>query len=239
VVIIPARYGSTRFEGKPLALIHGQPMIAHVWRNATALGYPVYVATDDTRIADAVTALGGQALLTRPDHPCGTDRIWEAVTQLPHPPQWVLNLQGDEPQVQPHHLQPLLQARLTSTADVLTLVTPLTDKAEINNPNRVKVARSLSGRALYFSRCGIPYARHVTAQRWHHIGVYLYRFAALQTWVNLPPSPLEQTESLEQLRALEHGLTLDTVAIEYAGMGIDTPDDLHTLLQMTPAKTTP
>ena len=208
-------------------------MIWHVWQNAKALGHPVIVATDDDRIATAVTRFGGTVMMTDPNHPSGTDRVWEVANQFADA-EWILNIQGDEPQLKAEHLAPLIEAMASHPADVWTLVTPLThDPAD---PNRVKVARASNGKALYFSRAAIPYPRNDTVQHktqaphfWHHIGVYLYTRKALQAWVNAAPSPLEQTEQLEQLRALEMGLTLQTIAIDYQGFGIDTPADLAIL----------
>jgi 3-deoxy-manno-octulosonate cytidylyltransferase (CMP-KDO synthetase) len=229
IIVIPARYASTRFPGKPLAMLHdGCSMIQHVWRNAMALDHTVIVATDDARIADVVTDFGGTICMTRPDHPSGTDRVWEVASHYPEA-QWILNIQGDEPQITAVQLKPLLNNMANHPSDIWTLVTPLTHP--VDDPNRVKVARAANGRALYFSRAGIPYTRQPASQPvWHHIGVYLYTRQALQTWVSLPPSPLEQTEQLEQLRALEHGLCIHTVAVDYQGYGIDTPADLEQLL---------
>jgi 3-deoxy-manno-octulosonate cytidylyltransferase (CMP-KDO synthetase) len=227
LVVIPARYKSSRFPGKPLALLpDGKPMIWHVWQTAKVLGYPVVVATDDDRIALTVNGFGGDVMMTDANHPSGTDRVWEVASHFTDA-TWILNLQGDEPLIQPDHLSPLVAAMADQPADVWTLVTPMT--ADVADPNRVKVARTQQGRALYFSRAGIPFDRgsgEIRGQYWHHIGVYLYTRQALQTWVNAPPSPLETTEQLEQLRALELGLTLQTVAVNYHGFGIDTPEDL-------------
>jgi 3-deoxy-manno-octulosonate cytidylyltransferase (CMP-KDO synthetase) len=228
LIVIPARFASTRFPGKPLALLpDGYPMIQHVWRNAMALGHTVVVATDDTRIAAAVTQFGGVVCMTNDQHPSGTDRVWEVAEHYPEA-SWILNIQGDEPLITAMQLEPLLNSMETHPSDIWTLVTPLTHVAD--DPNRVKVARASTGKALYFSRAAIPYPRQATSQPvWHHIGVYLYTRQALQTWVNLPPSPLEQTEQLEQLRALDHGLHIHTVVVDYHGFGIDTPEDLQRL----------
>jgi CMP-2-keto-3-deoxyoctulosonic acid synthetase len=258
LIVIPARYASSRFPGKPLACIGDKPMIEHVWQQAMAVGYPVVVATDDPRIATAVSAFGGQVCMTQADHPSGTDRVWEVAQQYPSA-QWILNLQGDEPFVEAAaHLAPLLQAAMAHPgsntvctipgADIWTLVTPFTDNAFTDNPvtdnfgppvedpNRVKVARAASGQALYFSRSVIPYHRQAAnadvspaaVQYWHHMGVYLYQRHALATMVTHPVSLLEGIEQLEQLRALELGMRIQTVAVNYSGFGIDTPADLAT-----------
>lgn len=231
LVVIPARYASTRFPGKPLALIDGQPMIQHVWQNAQMLGHPVVVATDDLRISQTVEAFGGTVCMTSSSHPSGTDRVWEVAKQFPEA-DWLLNIQGDEPQILPTHLQPMLDDAFEQPerADIWTLVTRLTHSPD--DPNRVKVVRAANGRGLYFSRSAVPYYRNQPAQPpayWHHIGVYLYKRAALEAMVGWTVSPLEAAEQLEQLRALENGLALQTVEIDYAGFGIDTPEDLARL----------
>jgi 3-deoxy-manno-octulosonate cytidylyltransferase (CMP-KDO synthetase) len=260
LIVIPARYASSRFPGKPLACIGDKPMIQHVWQQAMAVGYPVVVATDDERIATVVKAFGGQVCMTQADHPSGTDRVWEVAQQYPSA-QWILNLQGDEPFVEAEaHLAPLLQAAMaqpgsnTPSGDIWTLVTPFrvtpfrvtpfTDNASsannlghpVEDPNRVKVARAASGQALYFSRSVIPYHRQAATadvpqaavQYWHHMGVYLYQRHALAAMVTQPVSLLEGIEQLEQLRALEMGMRIQTVAVNYSGFGIDTPADLAT-----------
>jgi 3-deoxy-D-manno-octulosonate cytidylyltransferase len=251
LTVIPARYGSTRFPGKPLALLKGKPMIAHVWDRVQESGIPgkVLVATDDERIAEAVIAHGGQAVLTLPNHPSGTDRVWEVASQYPHC-NYVLNLQGDEPFINPLHLQTLVQAVATyPQATILTLVCPLPAintpefEAAYSNPNWVKAIRARSGQLLYCTRAAAPALRDgqtywqealangavLKLPLYRHLGVYLYQRSALQTLSQLPPSPLEQLERLEQLRALEAGLTLFAPIVDKAPHGVDTPEDLALL----------
>ncbi len=229
IILIPARMASTRLPGKPLALIAGRPMILHVLAiaQAAALG-PVAIACADPEIAEAVTAAGATAILTDPNLPTGTDRIHAALIQL-DPTQkhdTIINLQGDLPTLPPEHLHALLKP-LAAGYDIATLVTPCTQE-EANTPSIVKTACAFHGHAetapaLYFSRSPIP---HGPGPLWHHIGLYAYTRTALDRFVQLPPSPLEQRESLEQLRALEHGLRIGVTRVETTAFGIDTQADL-------------
>ena len=238
VIVIPARMAASRLPGKPLAVIAGKPMIQHVWESARAADIaPVYVATDHQKIADVIRAAGGEAVITREDHPSGSDRVFEAV-QIIDPEesfQTVLNLQGDLPEMDPTIPAALAAALDGSGADIATLVTPTTAE-EAARPQVVKAAISWDistdkaaktanrlGRALYFSRAPIP--ANVTEYN-HHVGVYGWRRSALAAFVTLPPSPLELTEKLEQLRALEAGMTIAVAQISAAPSGIDTNDDL-------------
>ncbi len=245
LAVIPARYASTRFPGKPLAMIHGKPMIQHVWERACeteALARRI-IATDDERIMDAVVAFGGDAQLTRADHPSGTDRLWEVAATLPQY-DWVLNIQGDEPFVPPALLQTLIDGiQQHPEADILTLVTPIHELAHWHDPNIVKAVRAESGRALYFSRSPVPYDRDrelsgatepIETGRslgYRHLGLYLYRRSALETFTTLKPSPLETLEKLEQLRALEHELSIYALIVDKAPIGVDTIEDLVRIVE--------
>lgn len=226
IAVIPARYGSTRFPGKPLALLAGMPIIQHVYQRvaATQLFSQVLVATDDQRIYDAVTGFGGQAVFTAADHPSGSDRIAEVAANLDV--QIVVNVQGDEPFIAAEPLRSLVEAFDDPTVDVASLMHPLQD--DVQNPNAVKVVCDQADNALYFSRAAIPFDRDATssAQYFKHIGVYAYRKEVLLAFTALNPTPLEQCEKLEQLRLLEHGYRIRMVSTHYSGIGIDTPEDL-------------
>ena len=238
LIVIPARLAATRLPRKPLADIAGAPMIVQVWRRALEadLG-PVVVAAGESEIAEAVTAAGGEAVLTDPDLPSGSDRVWQAVQRWDSEGHHdvIVNLQGDLPTIAPAVLRavatPLEGA---SAADIATLAAPIVDAAERHNPNVVKVAAPLpargapsTARALYFSRCAIPWDGGDARQPlYHHIGVYAYRRAALARFVDLPPGLLERREKLEQLRALEHGLRIDVARVDTVPLGVDTPADL-------------
>lgn len=229
VVIIPARYASTRLPGKPLLAETGKPLIQHVVESIRAARsiQRIVVATDDQRIADAVAAFGGQALMTRPDHPCGTDRIQEAAAKLGLADRdVVVNVQGDEPDMPPACVDKLVDLLEKSDAPMATLATPLSpDQAD--DPNKVKVALDSRGRAMYFSRSRIPFDRDNTGRVAYllHLGIYAYRVAFLKAFALLPPTPAEQAEKLEQLRALEHGYAIAVAVVDYSGRGIDTPAD--------------
>jgi 3-deoxy-manno-octulosonate cytidylyltransferase (CMP-KDO synthetase) len=231
VVLVPARMASTRLPGKPLADIRGQPMIVHVWRRATQAGVgPVVVACAEREIADAVTAAGGTAMLTRAHHASGSDRIFEALSRFDPEGRHdvVVNLQGDLPTLDPALVRAALLPLDDEDVDIATLVAPIVDPAESVDPNVVKVALSLRddrtiGRALYFSRAAVPWGE---GPLWHHIGLYAYRREALSRFVALPPGVLEKRERLEQLRALENGLRLDAAVVATVPLGVDTPADL-------------
>lgn len=207
IILVPARMASTRLPGKPLAEICGVPMIVQVWRRAMEAGVgPVVVACAEAEIATAVEAAGGKAILTRPEHPSGSDRIFEALTRLDPDAghDVVVNLQGDLPTLDPRLVHGALSPLADPAVDIATLVAPIEVTAERTDPNVVKVALSLApgasiGRALYFSRSTIPAGN---GPLWHHIGLYAYRRAALERFVTLPPGELERRERLEQLRAL-------------------------------------
>ena len=237
IIIIPARMAASRLPGKPLADIGGRPMICHVWERAMAAGIaPVWVATDDERIATAVKDAGGDAVLTRADHPSGSDRTFEAVSLIDPDGRYniVLNLQGDLPELDPAIPSKLLSTAIRSGAELTTLVTPASEE-EAAREQVVKAVVSWDevndrvasdhriGRALYFSRAMVP---HGEAVRWHHIGVYGWRRDALAQFVSLPPAPLEIAERLEQLRALEAGMQIAVASIDKAPAGVDTAEDL-------------
>lgn len=230
IIIIPARLAARRLPGKPLAEIGGKPMIQLVWERAMAADMaPVYVATDDHAIADVITSAGGRAVMTRPDHPSGSDRVFEAIEAIDPDKtiSQILNLQGDLPDLStdiPHLLGAILDQ---DDADLATLVTP----ASQDEAARAQVVKAVVswknetfGNALYFSRAAVPTG---TNALWHHIGVYGWRRDALARFVRLPPSPLELAEKLEQLRALEAGMTIAVGKIAIAPGGIDTAEDLE------------
>jgi len=232
VAIIPARYGSTRFPGKPLALIAGKPMVEHVYARASACAelLGVYVATDDERILEVVRGFGGDALMTRPDHTSGTDRIAEAAHKLGlQDDDIIVNVQGDQP-LFPTSLLSDLVAPFHEDRDLSmsTLMYRIRDKGEIENPNHVKVVTDLEGFALYFSRHPVPYHREASpaAAYFKHLGFYAYRMSFLTAFSSLPEGRLEAAEKLEQLRALENGFRIRVVETEYDSPEVDTPADV-------------
>jgi len=231
-IIIPARYGSTRFPGKPLADLWGKPIIQHVWERAcqARLASQVIIATDDERITAAGRAFGAEVAMTRPDHPSGTDRVAEVAEGLEA--DLMANVQGDEPLVEPASIDAAI-APLAADATIPmgTLCCPVEEVADLVNPNVVKVVCDREGFALYFSRLPIPFVRDhgADAVRYRHIGLYVYRRDFLLSLAKLAPSPLEQAERLEQLRALEHGHRIRVVTVERAFPGVDTPGDLERL----------
>ncbi len=227
--ILPARWGSTRFPGKPLHLIAGKPLIQHVWercKGTTKLS-EIFVATDDPRIEQAVLAFGGKAIMTSPDHPTGTDRLAEAVRQIPQATH-ILNIQGDEPLIDPELIDNLATALCSDPSlDMVTAANPLDPKdPAVADPNVVKVVLKLNGNALYFSRSPLPYFRNAVEnlQVLRHKGIYGYRRDFLETFVTWPPSPLEQAESLEQLRALENNANIRVLTTNDTSPGVDTPE---------------
>lgn len=229
IAIIPARYGSTRFPGKPLADATGQPLIQHVCDQArkASLVSRVIVATDDARIANAVRQFDGEVVMTRADHPNGTSRLAEVVENLPEDESGlIVNVQGDEPEIDPTHIDLAVQALCDHPeADVATLASPFGPDEDPHDPNIVKVVCSGSGEALYFSRALIPHDRD-GAKRLpplSHIGLYVYRRAFLLEYVTWPPSPLETSEHLEQLRILERDRRIVVGVVESHARGIDTP----------------
>ncbi len=236
VVLIPARMTATRLPGKPLADINGQPMIVHVWRRATeaAIG-DVVVATDSHEIAEAVRMAGGRVQMTRADHPSGSDRIHEAITALdPHGRyNVVVNVQGDLPTIAPPAIGASLGPLADPAVDLATLVAEIRRPEERTAPSVVKMVGSEVApghfRCLYFTRATAPAGE---GPLWHHIGLYAWRRNALARFVELPPSPLERREKLEQLRALEAGMRIDAVAVDDVPLGVDTPHDLDRAREM-------
>ncbi len=237
--IIPARYASTRFPAKALADIGGKSMIQRVVeqaRQAKSLTR-VVVATDDTRIYDHVVNFGGEVVMTDPHHQSGTDRCQEARQQLGGDVDYIVNIQGDEPFIQPAQID-RLAAVLDGQTELATLIKRITDPAVLQNPNSPKVVISVTGEALYFSRQAIPYQRDQPMENWldhqpyyKHIGLYAYRADVLAQITQLPPSNLERAEALEQLRWLENGFRIQTVETDLETIGIDTPADLVAALE--------
>lgn len=240
LVLIPARMAATRLAGKPLKDIAGLPMIVHVVRRAQeAKVGRVVVATDAAEIAAAVTAHGGEAIMTRDDHPSGSDRIYEALGKLAGAGgiDIIINVQGDLPTISPGDIRAALTPLRDPAVDIGTLAAVIRKDEEQTNPNVVKVIGSPLGdnhlRALYFTRATAPYG---DGPRYHHIGLYVYRRQALARFVTLPPSPLERREKLEQLRALEAGMRIDVAVVDSVPLGVDTPHDLEMARQMLAAK---
>ena len=229
IAIIPARFASTRFPAKALALLDGKPIIQHVYQRVVDSGLfsQVLVATDHQAIYDAVTALGGKPVMTSEHHQSGSDRIAEAALMFPDA-QIIVNVQGDEPLIDTTSLANLIAAFAASEVQMASLMTPIADPDMLNNPNIVKVVTDTLDNALYFSRSPVPYNRDrdISCTYYRHIGVYAYRRETLLRFVALPPSRLEQLEKLEQLRALEAGIPIRMIITEYQGIGIDTPEDL-------------
>lgn len=231
LIVIPARYGSSRLPGKVLKPLCGKPVIEHVYRacQATGLG-EVLVATESEVVVEACARFGAQAVLTSPACQSGTDRVFEVSQNRPE--KFIINVQGDEPFIKPQTV--LAVANLLKedpSCDISTAVFAQKDDPEVDNPNIVKAVLAKDGRALYFSRSRVPYKREKTAENlkvpyWHHCGIYGYRREALKRFVQLPASPLEQLERLEQLRALEDGMIIKCAEVTPAGPAIDTADDL-------------
>jgi 3-deoxy-manno-octulosonate cytidylyltransferase (CMP-KDO synthetase) len=232
MIIIPARLAATRLPGKPLADVAGLPMIVHVLRRAQQAGIgPVAVACGDQAIADAIAAAGGRAVMTDPALPSGSDRVWAALQALDPDAHHdvVVNLQGDLPTLPPEFLRAVLAPLADAAVDIATLVAPVASAAEAASASVVKAVCAFApgarvAPALYFSRAAVPSG---DGPLWHHVGIYAYRRAALGRFVSLPPSPLEQREKLEQLRALEAGMRIAVAQVAHAPFGVDTPDDLE------------
>ena len=226
--IIPARYASTRLPGKPLRDIAGKPMIVRVYERAAAarLVQDVIVATDDERIRAAVAAHGGRAVMTRADHATGTDRLAEVAEKMTEY-DLIINVQGDEPLIDPAVIDALVAPFLSDAAlSMATVKTALAAEEDITNPNNVKVITDCAGNALYFSRARIPYARNPGAKVYKHIGIYAYRRDFLLAYARMEQTPLELSESLEQLRALENGHRIRVVETDAVFIGVDTEEDL-------------
>lgn len=232
LIVIPIRLASVRLPQKPLADIHGKPMALHVWERAVAAGIaPVIVACDSPEVKDLIEKAGGQAVMTDPELPSGSDRVYAALEAFDPQGMYdvVVNLQGDLPNVDPHTIQAVLNPLKDSHIDVATVAAEITDVSELSNPNVVKIALSLdetthTGRALYFSRQCVPYG---DGPHYHHIGIYAYRRPALKKFVDLPPSPLEKRERLEQLRLVEKGITFGVAFVKEIPVSVDTAEDLE------------
>ena len=236
IAIIPARYASTRFPAKPLAILGGKPVIQRVYEQVAGVMDETVVATDDSRIYRAVTDFGGRAEMTSTDHRSGTDRCWEAYCKHGGDYDIVVNVQGDEPFIQRSQLEAIKRCFDNPATDIATLVKPFSVEdglAALENPNSPKVVLDKEGRAIYFSRSVIPYLRGVDKSEWlskhtfyKHIGIYAFRTDILQQVTSLPQSTLEKAESLEQLRWIENGYRIGVGISDIETIGIDTPDDL-------------
>ena len=234
IAIIPARYASTRFPGKPLAILGGKPVIQRVYEQAVSVLPEAYVATDDERIFQAVESFGGRAVMTRADHKSGTDRIEEAATKIGTDADVIINIQGDEPFIQASQINTLMQLFENTETQIGTLGKPFENMEAISNPNSPKIVTDRRGFALYFSRSVIPYVRGQEQATWlshypylKHLGIYAYRREVLREVTQLPQSPLEKAESLEQLRWLENGYRIRVGITDVETVGIDTPEDLQ------------
>lgn len=236
LIVIPARMSASRLPGKPLAEIHGEPMIVHVWRRAvSANAGRVVVATDSDAIAKAVNAAGGEAVLTREDHASGSDRVYEAVSTIDpaRKAEIIVNLQGDLPTLDGKLVQSCVAPLKDARVDIATLAAVISNDEERTNPNVVKVVGTPVSpgrlRALYFTRATAP---HGDGPLYHHIGIYAYRRESLERFVGLPPSALETREKLEQLRALEAEMRIDVAIVDTVPLGVDTPADLARARQL-------
>lgn len=232
--IIPARYASTRFPGKPLALLGGKPVIQHVYEKVAAVLEAAYVATDDDRIYDVVKSFGGQVVMTRTDHKSGTDRIEEAIEKIGGEWDVVVNVQGDEPFVSKSQLDTICHCFDDPTTQIATLGKPFESMEAVQNPNSPKIVVDNMGFAMYFSRSVIPYVRGKEKSSWlthypflKHLGIYAYRKDVLRQITQLPQSSLEIAESLEQLRWLQNGFKIKVGTTDVETVGIDTPQDLE------------
>lgn len=232
--IIPARYASTRFPGKPLALLGGKPVIQHVYEKVAAVLEAAYVATDNERIYDVVKSFGGQVVMTRTDHKSGTDRIEEAIEKIGGEWDVVVNVQGDEPFVAKNQLDTICHCFDDPTTQIATLGKPFESMEAVQNPNSPKIVVDNMGFAMYFSRSVIPYVRGKEMSSWlthypflKHLGIYAYRKDVLRQVTQLPQSSLEIAESLEQLRWLQNGFKIKVGTTDVETVGIDTPQDLE------------
>lgn len=231
--IIPARYASSRFPGKPLAMLGGKMVIERVVEQVSSILDNVYVATDDQRIYDAVTGFGGRAIMTRTDHQSGTDRIREAYEKIGENFDVIINIQGDEPFIQQSQIKTVMECFNDENTQIATLGKPFETMEAVRNPNSPKIVIDNNGYALYFSRSEIPFVRNVDEKEWinkypfmKHIGLYAYRSNVLKEITELPQSSLELAESLEQLRWLQNGYKIKVGTTDVETVGIDTPDDL-------------
>jgi 3-deoxy-manno-octulosonate cytidylyltransferase (CMP-KDO synthetase) len=243
IAIIPARYGSRRFPGKPLAVINGKIMVQRVYEQASKVFKEVYVATDDERIYTAVTNFGGKVIMTLKKHTSGTDRCAEAADKLIQAGianfDIVVNIQGDEPFIQEEQLIEIKKCFKSKRTQIATLVKPINNREDILNPNKPKVVINQKNEAIYFSRSPIPFVRGKQPNHWigkhlfyKHIGLYAYRYDVLKKLTKLPESILERAESLEQLRWIEHGFTIKVAFTEHESLSVDTPKDLEKIRQI-------
>jgi 3-deoxy-manno-octulosonate cytidylyltransferase (CMP-KDO synthetase) len=240
VGIIPARYASSRFPGKPLVDIKGKSMIQRVYEQAAKSSLKkIVVATDDQRIYDHVIQFGGEAVMTSAGHPSGTDRCWEAVQKLKESFQYVINIQGDEPLIDPKQIDELVTVLKDGTTELATQMIKIDSHDLLFNTGEVKIVLNTNNEALYFSRSVIPFIKNVDEKEWHqhhdyyrHVGMYAYRTDILSQLTKLPVSPLEQAESLEQLRWLENGFKIKCVTTAFESHCIDTPEDLQAILHL-------
>lgn len=239
-IVIPARYGSTRLPGKPLADIAGKPMVQHVYERALKVGnaHVVVVATDDARVAEAVHGFGGQCVMTSPDHPSGTDRLAEVMAQVEA--DIYINLQGDEPLVRPTDIEALATGMLADSSVNVGTLCHVIDAHEAENPNTVKVVLTGNGNALYFSRSPIPYPRDSEVATYlKHVGVYAYRREVLAEYASLPQPMMEHAEKLEQLRLMAAGYCIRAFVVEPTGPGVDTPECLEHVRALVSGLTPP
>ena len=238
IVVIPARYASTRFPGKPLAMLGGKPVIQHVYEKARSVMDDVYVATDDERIFNTVKEFGGNAVMTRNDHKSGTDRVKEATDKIRQMSgadfDVVVNIQGDEPFIDGEQIKTLCRQFDDASTDIATLGKPFSTMEAVENPNSPKIVVDNNGFALYFSRSVIPFVRGVDRNEWidkypflKHLGIYAYKSRVLDEITALPQSSLELAESLEQLRWLQNGYKIRVGKTDIETVGIDTPQDLE------------
>ena len=229
IAVIPARYASTRFPGKVLADLGGKPILRHVWeRTKRSKADTVLIAVDDPKVFEAARAFGADVVMTSPNHPSGSDRIWEAVRE--RDAEVIINVQGDEPFVKPQVIDALIDAMSDAGApDMATVAVPCPRAEFADNPNMVKVVMSADSYALYFSRSMIPFLRTggTEMETFRHWGIYAYRREALARFVSLPEGNLEKCEKLEQLRALENGMRIKVIRTVYQSVGIDTPEELE------------
>lgn len=233
IAVIPARYKSTRFEGKPLADMAGKTMLQRVWEQAQKAKHisSVIIATDDERIFNHAKSFGAKVMMTSEHHQSGTERCAEVISKLDTKPDAVINVQGDEPFIDENYIDKVAEL-LQKNHAIATLAHPILDKEEIANSNKVKVVINKQGKALYFSRSAIPFERNKNGtQHFGHVGIYGYQTDVLEKIVHLPESVLEKTESLEQLRWLENGLDIYVSIVDKSTQGIDTPQDLERVLK--------
>jgi 3-deoxy-manno-octulosonate cytidylyltransferase (CMP-KDO synthetase) len=241
--VIPSRYASTRLPGKPLLDICGKTMLEHVYRRVMAsdVFFRVIIATDDERIFDAAREFGGEVVMTRADHPDGSSRVAEVARSIET--DYVINIQGDEPLLDPRMLAELAEGFMADKdADSATVCVPISAEKDLANPDIVKVVRGQNGRALYFSRSLIPYPRKRTGYPvYEHLGIYAFRKDFLLKFVTLPPTPLMETESLEQLRILEHGYTMAVIPTKYPSQGpnVNTPADIEKIRRILEGQPSP